>query len=111
MADEGGPSNGRYKSADFAAPPMDEQTVHATAAEEGLTLVPARGGKSGWKGVLQHHEEATSFNASLELGGCRVKLGHHRTALEAALAEAYLSELPSRAGARACPRAWRSAPS
>ena len=83
-----GPSNGRYKSADFAAPPMDEQTVHATAAEEGLTLVPARGGKSGWKGVLQHHEEAASFNASLEIGGCRVKLGHHRTALEAALAYA-----------------------
>ena len=100
LADEGGPSNGRYKSADFAAPPMDEQTVHATAAEEGLTLVPARGGKSGWKGVLQHHEEAASFNASLEIGGCRVKLGHHRTALEAALAYArYLGPAESKAAA------------
>ena len=74
--------------------------MHATAAEEGLTLVPARGSKSGWKCVYQRDEEAASFKAVLEVGGYRVNLGHHRTALEAALAHArYLGPAESKAAA------------
>ena len=68
-----------------AATVLDDDEVHAAAAQEGLTLIQAPCTASGFKGIYQRGE---MWRTQVREGGALVTLGSYGSRLEAALAYA-----------------------
>ena len=64
---------------------MSDAEVHAAVEAEKLTLVPSSENKSGFKGVTASAGGSSRSQANYKVKGKRYCLGHHDTALQAAL--------------------------